>query len=433
MKILLVGGGGREHALAWKISLSNQCEKLFCAPGNAGIEECAECVDIGAEDIDNIVKFTLENNIDLVIVGPEAPLVKGLADRLKSEGINVFGPSAQAAQLEGSKGFMKDLCTRFDIPTAAYGRFTDLNEAKEFIQKQGAPIVVKADGLAGGKGVIIAQTEDEAISAAEDMLSGEMFNKAGNEIVIEQFLDGEELSYFALSDGKTVLPLTSAQDHKRAYDGDEGPNTGGMGAYSPAHLINDELEQKIIERIIEPTINGMAEMGVPFQGILFAGVMVIDNEPYLLEHNVRFGDHECQAIMMRLETDLVALLNACATGELAAYKDKLEWSVNSALCVVMAAKGYPGSFNKDTVINLENTEEQPQSKIFHAGTKRDSQGQLVNFGGRVFGVTAQAENIAQARDQAYDIVNEIDWPEGYYRRDIGWRAIATENKAKSYA
>ncbi|GJL85557.1 MAG: phosphoribosylamine--glycine ligase [Micavibrio sp.] len=431
MKLLLIGSGGREHALAWVLAQSDQCDVLYCAPGNAGIEECAECVDIAAEDVEALVAFAKEKAIDFVVVGPEGPLVAGLADRLNEENITVFGPSAAAAALEGSKGFMKDLCTKYDIPTAAYGRFTNLVEAKTFIKEQGAPIVVKADGLAAGKGVIIAETEEEAIEAATDMLSGDSFGTAGNEIVIEEFMDGEELSYFALADGKTILPLTSAQDHKRAYDGDQGPNTGGMGAYSPAHFITPELEEKIITRIIEPTIAAMAAEGTPFTGVLYAGLMVVNGEPKLIEYNVRFGDPECQPLMMRLQGDMLEILLASAEGRLDEMHDKVSWSDSPALCVVMATEGYPGSYPKNTQIKgVKRADQIGGVKIFHAGTGKNADDQLVSTGGRVLGVTALADSVEEACKAAYRAVDIIDWPDGFCRRDIAWRAIGTQEAAE---
>ena len=424
MKILLVGSGGREHALAWKLAHSDDCQALYCAPGNAGINECAECVDIAANDIDALVKFSKENAIDLVVVGPEDPLVLGLADRLQEENIAVFGPNKNAAQLEGSKAFMKDLCAKYNVPTAAYGCFTDIEKAKEFISEHGAPIVVKTDGLAAGKGVIIAQTIAEAEKAAEDMLSGASFGTAGAEIVIEEFMDGEELSYFAIADGKTVLPFSSAQDHKRVGDGDTGLNTGGMGAYSPAHMMTDDLAKEIEENILAPVINGMAADGIPFTGVLFAGIMVVDGVAKLLEFNVRFGDPECQTLMMRLDTDLARLLMAAAKGKLADVAGDVNWFDQTALCVVMAANGYPESYKKNTVIaNVNKADCEPKTKVFHAGTARNEDGALVNVGGRVLGVTAIGNTVASAQKNAYGAVDQIEWPEGFCRRDIGYRAV----------
>lgn len=427
MKILLIGSGGREHALAWKLSQSPKCDVLYCAPGNAGIQDCATCVPIGVDQIQGLVDFAVQKSIDLVVVGPENPLVDGLADALKVQNIAVFGPSQKAAELEGSKGFMKDLCARHGIRSAKYGRFTALDEAVHFINDTGAPIVVKTDGLAAGKGVIICETTEQAEKAARDMLSGSAFGDAGTEIVIEEFLEGEEVSYFALADGKTVLPLTSAQDHKRVGDGDTGLNTGGMGAYSPAHFMNDALEQQIITDLIEPTIAGMAKDGCAFTGVLFAGIMVKDGVPTLLEHNVRFGDPECQALMMRLQGDLVEILYAAAQGLLDEVKDQVSWSEEPALCVVMAADGYPGSYQKNTVIS--GFEDVQDAVVFHAGTSKNDAGDIVSVGGRVLGVTAQGVDIADAQAKAYAAVDCIQWPEGFSRRDIGWRAIKAKDEA----
>jgi len=424
MKVLLVGSGGREHALAWALAQSQNCSALYCAPGNAGIEGCAELVDIKAEDVDGLTKFAKENSIDLVIVGPEAPLVMGLADKLLAAGIDVFGPSAKAAKLEGSKGFMKDVCKKYGIPTAAYARFTDVEKAKAFIDENAIPIVVKADGLAAGKGVIICETKEQAYLAVEEMLSGESFGDAGHSVVIEEFMDGEELSYFALSDGKTILPLTSAQDHKRAFDGDQGPNTGGMGAYSPAHMMSAELEEKIIHTIIEPTVKAMADEGAPFTGVLFAGLMVVDSEPKLIEYNARFGDPECQTLMMRLQGDLLEILLAGAQGRLSDIKGKVSWSDEVAMCVVMAAKGYPGSYEKNTPIKgLGEAAQVDNTMVFHAGTAKNDNGELVSVGGRVLGITATGDNIGHARRLAYEAIERVDWPEGFCRHDIGWRAL----------
>jgi len=424
MDILLIGSGGREHALAWKLAQSPNCSKLYCAPGNAGIEAQAQCVPIKVSEIDKIVAFAKEKAIDLVIIGPENPLVDGLADKLNEANIDVFGPSAKAAQLEGSKGFMKDLCAKYNILSAKYGRFIDVESAKKFIEETGAPIVVKTDGLAAGKGVIICETTDQAIEAASEMLSGAAFGAAGQEIVIEEFLEGEEVSFFALSDGKTILPLTSAQDHKRVGDGDTGLNTGGMGAYSPAHFMNEALEQQIIKDVIEPTIKGMASEGCPFTGVLFAGLMVKDGKATLLEHNIRFGDPECQAIMMRLQGDLGEILHAAAQGRLDEVKDKISWSDDAALCVVMAANGYPASYKKNTSIkNIDEANAVEGSYVFHAGTAKDDNGNIISVGGRVLGVTAIGADIATAQERAYKSVDKIDWPEGFCRRDIGWRAL----------
>jgi len=432
MKILLVGSGGREHALAWRLAQSEHCDELFCAPGNAGITECATVIDIAAEDVEKITVFAVEKGIDLVVIGPEAPLVAGLADSLRAKNISVFGPSRKAAQLEGSKAFMKDLCAKYGVPTAAYGRFTDIEKARAFIRKTGAPIVIKTDGLAGGKGVIIAQSVEEAEKTAEDMLSGASFGAAGAEIVVEEFLDGEELSFFALADGKDYVCLTSAQDHKRVGDGDTGPNTGGMGAYSPAHLMTPALGKKIEDTIIKPTIDGMAAEGCPFAGVLFAGIMVVKGVPKLLEHNVRFGDPECQALMMRFEGDLLEILDACAQGKLDSVKGKISWRDEAALCVVMAAKGYPGAYKKDTEVrNVDDADAMPEAKVFHAGTKRSADGRILSCGGRVLGVTATGATIAEAQKNAYEAVKKVSWPDGFCRSDIGWRAVGGMKKKAS--
>lgn len=428
MKILLVGSGGREHALAWKLSQSDRCGTLYCAPGNAGIENVATCVNVAANDVDGIVAFSQDNAIDFVVVGPEAPLVLGLGDRLREAGIKVFGPSAKAAQLEGSKGFMKDIARKYNVPTARYERFTEVVAAKAFIDELGAPIVIKTDGLAAGKGVIISETVEHAKETVEEMLSGAMFGDAGSEIVIEEFLTGEEASYFAFSDGKNILGLTSAQDHKRVGDGDTGPNTGGMGAYSPAHFWSDELEQKVLNDLIQPTVDGMAAEGCPFTGILFAGLMIENNEPKLIEYNIRFGDPECQEIMMRLEGDLVTILEAAADGRLDEIKQEVKWSDRVAMCIVLAANGYPGAYAKNTVIeNIEAADAMDDVVVFHAGTAKDEQGRTVNTGGRVMGVTAMGDDFAQAQKLAYEAVAKIKWADGFYRKDIGWRAIESNS------
>lgn len=431
MKVLLVGSGGREHALAWRLAGSEKCSELICAPGNPGMDEVGECISVAIDDIDGIVKLAKDRSIDFVVVGPEGPLVAGLADALKSAEIKVFGPSKAAARLEGSKGFTKDLCSKYDIPTAAYGRFKEVDQACEFIRKTGTPIVVKADGLAAGKGVIIAQTVEEAEAAAKDMLSGNAFGAAGAEVVIEEYLDGEELSFFALCDGKTVLPFTSAQDHKRVGEGDVGLNTGGMGAYSPAHLLTHDVQQKIMERIIKPTVSGMQREGCPFEGIFFAGIMMVQGDPYLIEYNVRFGDPECQPMLLRLQDDLLDLLYACATGGLEAYNGRLNFSRNVALGVVMASKGYPGSYSKGSVIKgITDADNMEGVKVFHAGTSKNAVGDILASGGRVLTVAASGANVVEAQQKAYAAVDKIDWPEGFCRRDIGWRAVrAAKDKA----
>ncbi len=425
MKVLVVGGGGREHALCWAIAASPLITELFCAPGNAGIAQDATCVDIGAEDVDALVRFVQYNDIGFVVIGPEAPLVAGLADRLAEIGVKSFGPSAKAAMLEGSKGFMKDFCARHDIPTAAYGRFTDTAEAKAFVAEQGAPIVVKADGLAAGKGVIIAETVEQANTAIDDMLEGNAFGAAGSEVVIEEFLGGEEASFFALCDGETALPLVSAQDHKRVGDGDTGLNTGGMGAYSPAPIVTGAMVQTIMDDIVMPTMKGMASEGAPYQGVLYAGLMIEDGKPKLLEYNVRFGDPECQVLMMRLRSDLLPALMAAADGELADFD--LRWHDEVALTVVMAANGYPGSYDKGSQIKgLNEAASDKDVTIFHAGTSPGENGEILAAGGRVLAVTALGKTVADAQTRAYRAVDAIDWPGGFCRRDIGWRAIERE-------
>ena len=421
MKILVVGSGGREHALCWAITASPLVTKLYCAPGNAGISADAECVPIAADDVDGLVKFASERSIEFVVVGPEAPLVAGLVDRLEAAGIRAFGPSGAAAQLEASKGFTKDLCIKYGIPTAAYGRFTDTVPAKRFIRDNGAPIVVKADGLAAGKGVIVAETVAEAEAAVDDMLSAGSFGAAGAKIVIEEFLTGEEASFFALVDGKHVLPLVSAQDHKRVGDDDTGPNTGGMGAYSPAPIVTEAMEATIVEQIITPTVEAMREEGTPYKGVLYAGLMIENGAPKLLEYNVRFGDPECQVLMVRLMSDVLPALIAARDGVLDMFD--LRWHEEAALCVVMASEGYPGAYKKGSEIReLEAAGALDGVTVFHAGTRTDDSRVLAN-GGRVLGVTALSPSIAGAQARAYEAIERIDWPQGFYRRDIGWRAI----------
>lgn len=424
MKVLVVGGGGREHALCWTIAASPLCHKLYCAPGNAGIAEEAECVPIAAEDVEGLIAFVKKAAIDYVVVGPEAPLVAGLVDRLAAIGVKAFGPSAKAAQLEGSKGFTKDICAKYGIPTAAYARFTDPAPAKDYVRQQGAPIVVKADGLAAGKGVTVAMTEAEAIMAIEEALAGGAFGEAGAELVIEALLEGEEASFFALVDGETALPLATAQDHKRAFDGDKGPNTGGMGAYSPAPVMTPELIERTMAEIVRPTVAAMKAEGMPYKGVLYAGLMITKNGPELIEYNVRFGDPECQAILMRLMSDLLPALIASTDGVLASFD--LRWYDEATLTVVMAAQGYPGPYEKGSAIrNLDRAPGNSDDvKIFHAGTKAGTDGAVLANGGRVLNVTAMAPTIRQAQERAYAAVDKIDWPEGFCRRDIGWRAIA---------
>jgi phosphoribosylamine--glycine ligase len=427
MNILVVGSGGREHALCWAIAKSEHCHALYCAPGNAGIAAVATCVDIGVEELDRIRAFVQEKHIDFVVIGPEAPLVLGLADVLKKDGVLVFGPSASAARIEGSKGFMKDLLDRCNVPTAWYGRFTNPEEAKAYVAEKGAPIVVKADGLAAGKGVILCDSIAAAHAAIDDIMVDKSFGDAGAEVVVEEFLNGEEASFFALVDGETAIPLGAAQDHKAVGEGDTGPNTGGMGAYMPAPIVDDAMTQKIMDTIINPTVKGMADAGYPFTGVLFAGLMIENGTPKTLEFNVRFGDPECQVLMARLESDVLIALKAAAEGKL--NEITLKWRQDAAMVVVMAAEGYPGAYQKGTEIkNLAAADALDGVTVFHAGTKQDGD-KVLATGGRVLGVTAYGPTVADAQKRAYAAVDTIDWPEGFCRRDIGWRAIAREQNA----
>ncbi len=422
MRVLLIGSGGREHALAWKIAASPLLTKLYAAPGNPGIGQDAELVRLDVADHAAVTAFCKDKAIDLVVVGPEGPLVAGIADDLRAAGIRVFGPSKAAARLEGSKGFTKDLCARYNIPTAAYGRFGDLASAKAYVEKVGAPIVVKADGLAAGKGVTVAMTKQEAFAALDACFEGS-FGEAGAEVVVEEFLIGEEASFFCLCDGATALPLGTAQDHKRVGDGDVGPNTGGMGAYSPAPVMTPDMVERVMREIVEPTMRGMAELGSPFAGVLFAGLMITDNGPKLIEYNTRFGDPECQVLMMRLKDDLLVLLNAAVDGQLSHMSAR--WRDETALTVVMAARGYPGTPEKGSVIRGVEEAQADGVRIFHAGTAING-GALVANGGRVLNVTATGATVAEAREKAYAAIDRIDWPYGFCRRDIGWRAVARE-------
>ena len=421
MNILVVGSGGREHALCWALAASPLADVVFCAPGSDGIAEAATCVDIAPMDFGSLIAHCKMNDVGLVVVGPEGPLVAGLVDRLEANGIAAFGPTAAAAQLEGSKGFTKDLCARHGIPTAAYGRFTDADAANAFIASHGAPIVVKADGLAAGKGVVIAETEDAACAAVADCFAGK-FGAAGAEVLVEEFLEGEEASFFALVDGEHILPLASAQDHKRVGDGDTGPNTGGMGAYSPTPAVTGAIAEEVMNRIIRPTVRAMADEGCPYRGVLYAGLMLTDRGPQLIEYNVRFGDPECQVLMPRLFSDFLPALIATRDGVL--NHVDLRWRDEAALCVVMAARGYPGVAEKGSVIGgLEDAATMDGVTIFHAGTAQHD-GVTVATGGRVLGVTAVGSDLAAAQARAYAAVDRIDWPEGFFRRDIGWRARA---------
>ncbi len=423
MNVLLIGSGGREHALAWKLAASPLLTKLYCAPGNGGIADVAECVPIAVGDHTAVIRFCKDNAIDFVVVGPEGPLVAGIVDDLSTAGIKCFGPRQAAAQLEGSKGFTKDLCREFGIPTAAYGRFDDAASARAYLAEQKLPIVIKADGLAAGKGVTIATTRDEAEAAIDACFAG-AFGKAGSEVVVEEFLEGEEASFFALVDGEHALPLAAAQDHKRVGDGDTGPNTGGMGAYSPAAVMTDEMVSCTMREIIEPTVAAMAKRGMPFKGVLFAGLMITSEGPKLIEYNVRFGDPETQVLMLRLKSDLLPALLASVDGVLGTFD--LRWHEDAALTVVMAANGYPGAPEVGSEIKgLDEAAAVEGVEIFHAGTRRDG-ARLLAHGGRVLNVSARGKTVAEAQARAYAAAARIDWPGGFYRHDIGWRAVARE-------
>src|SRR6201747_750475 len=423
MHILLLGSGGREHALAWKIAASPLVTKLWCAPGNAGIAREAECVALDIADHAAVIDFCRKNAVDFVVVGPETPLAAGIVDDLASAGIKAFGPGKQAAQLEGSKAFTKALCTEFGIPTGAYGRFTTAAGALAYIRRQGAPIVVKADGLAAGKGVVVAMTMAEAEAAIAMMFDG-AFGAAGTEVVIEEFLAGREISFFALSDGATALALASAQDHKRVFDHDEGPNTGGMGAYSPTPFVTPEIHAEIMARIIVPTVAGMNARSTPFRGVLYAGVMLTPQGPKLFEYNVRFGDPECQVLMLRMMSDIVPALLASCDGQLKNFD--LRWYPDAALTVVMAAKGYPGDYAKGTRIEgLDDAAKVEGVEIFHAGTVAKDGAILAN-GGRVLNVCAMGKTVQEAQLRAYAAVDRIKWADGFCRRDIAWQAVEQE-------
>ena len=421
MKVLVIGSGGREHALCWAIANSPLVTELFAAPGNGGMASVATLVDCKAEDVDGLVAWARENAVDFCVPGPEAPLVAGIVDAMEAAGIACFGPSAAAAQLEGSKTFMKEVADAAGVPTAGWARFTDAEAAKSHVTQQGAPIVVKADGLAAGKGVTVAMSVAQAHGAIDDALVGNVFGEAGSSVVIEEFMDGEEVSFHVLVDGESVLPLATAQDHKRVGDGDTGPNTGGMGCYSPTPIVTDAVEETILETIIRPSVAEMARRGCPFRGVLFAGLMMTPAGPKLLEFNVRFGDPECQVMMARLMSDLMPALMATRSSEL--HHTSLRWWPKAALSVVMATEGYPASYPKDTPIHgLEAADAMEDVTVFHAGTRRDGD-QWLSTGGRVLGVTALGETIEDAQTRAYEAVDAIDWPQGFCRRDIGWRAV----------
>ncbi len=424
MNVLLIGSGGREHALAVKLAASPLLSKLYCAPGNAGIAQVAECAPIGVMEFDRLIAFAREKKIEFAVIGPDNPLVGGIVDAFEAAGIKTFGPSKGAAVLEGSKGFVKDLCAENNIPTAAYGRFRDAKSAKAFAATLGLPVVIKADGLALGKGVIIPETRAEADKAIDFMFEGG-FGEAGAEIVVEEFMEGEEASFFVLTDGENILPMVAAQDHKRAFDGDKGPNTGGMGAYSPAPVFTPEIERETIERIIKPTVAAMKKKGTPYKGVLFAGLMITKDGPKLIEYNCRFGDPETQVLMTRLKSDLLTALIAVRDGTL--KSTTLRWSDEPALTVVMATRGYPGNYDKGSEIRgLDAANKIPGVQVFHAGTeKRD--GKIIATGGRVLNITATGKSVAEARDRAYQAVGLIDWPEGFSRSDIAWRALARNN------
>ncbi len=420
MNILILGSGGREHALAWAVLQNPKCDRLIVAPGNAGIAQIADCASLDVDNPATVCEFCSEESIDFIIVGPEAPLAAGVVDMLTDAGFLVFGPTQAAAELEASKTFTKQICDASGAPTAAWARFTEAAPAKDYIRQQGAPIVVKADGLAAGKGVVVAMDEAEALVAIDDMFGGS-FGAAGAEVVIEEFMDGEEASFFILSDGENVLSIGTAQDHKRAFDGDEGPNTGGMGAYSPAPVLTNALQEKALTEIIRPTIAEMAKRGTPYTGVLYAGLMIKDGQPRLVEYNVRFGDPECQVLMMRLGGQALDLMLACAEGRLA--EAQVNWADDHAMTVVMAANGYPGSYEKGSAIKgLDALPESSFQMVFHAGTT-SKDGAITASGGRVLNVTARGATLQEARDKAYAMADQIDWPEGFYRKDIGWRAL----------
>jgi phosphoribosylamine--glycine ligase len=423
MRILLLGSGGREHALAWKIAASPLVTKLWCAPGNAGIAREAECVALDITDHTAVIDFCRTNAIDFVVVGPDAPIAAGIVDDLNAAGFKAFGPTRAAGQLESSKIFTKELCKANQIPTAAFGHFKDAETAKTYIREQGAPIVVKADGLAAGKGVVVAMNVEEAL-AAVDMMFGGGFGAAGAEVVVEEFMQGEEASFFALCDGEHALPLATAQDHKRAFDGDKGPNTGGMGAYSPAPVMTEALCTRVMEEMIKPTLRALKAMGSPYKGVLYAGVMVTKDGPKLVEYNARFGDPECQVLMLRMMSDIVPALIASADGQLKNFS--LRWFDEAALTVIMATKGYPGDYGKGSVIEgLDEAAKVEGVEIFHAGTRADG-GKILANGGRVLNVCATGSSVTEAQQRAYQAVDRIKWPDGFCRRDIGWQAVARE-------
>jgi len=421
MKILVIGGGGREHALVWKIAQSPLVETLYCAPGNPGIARLADCVHIPADDIEALLDFAKAEQIDLTVVGPEVPLTMGIVDRFQASGLDIFGPNQAAARIEGSKSFSKDLMAKYAIPTAAYQTFTEYAAAVAYIREQGAPIVVKADGLAAGKGVIVAMSEAQAIAAVDDIMLDKVFGAAGASVVVEEFMAGEEASFFAFTDGNNILALASSQDHKRVFDNDEGPNTGGMGAYSPAPVVTSALHDEIVETIVKPTIAGMASDGCPYSGILYVGLMIKDGKPRVVEYNARFGDPEAQPLLMRMKSDIVPVLQACARGNL--QQDTIEWHDKAAVCVVMASGGYPSAYTKGfEIMGLDEVLKMDDVMVFHAGTSLQD-GKVVNTGGRVLGVTGLGSSVAGAIDRAYSAVDKINWQGVHFRKDIGRKAL----------
>ena len=424
MKILILGGGGREHSLIWAIAQNPKCQEIFCTPGNAGINNIAKQIVLDIMIPAEVVKFCKETKVNFVIIGPEAPLIAGVSDALKNEGILTFGPSKAASMLEASKSFTKEICNQGNIPTAISKTFYNLEDAKNHLKNGELPVVIKADGLAAGKGVIIAESNDEALDAVSTIFNGK-FSMAGHPIIIEEFLEGEELSYFVITDGETIVPIGSAQDHKRAFDGDRGPNTGGMGAYSPAPILTNALEEKIISKIIKPTVDIMNSKNLPFVGVLYAGLMIKNGNPKLIEYNVRFGDPECQVLMVRLGGQILDILLDCVEGKL--NQSKINWADDSAISIVMASKGYPGEYNKGAIIrNIVAAEKIDGVKVFHAGTK-DHNGKVVVNGGRVLNITSRAQNLEVARENAYKAASLIDWSDGFYRKDIGWRGLKLNN------
>lgn len=420
MRVLVIGSGGREHALVWKLASSPRVEKVYCVPGNPGISKIAHCVQLDTNDNFAMIRFAVENKVDLTVVGPEAPLANGIVDAFAKEGLKIFGPSKAAAQIEGSKAFAKDLMKKYNIPTAGFEVFTEAAAAKEYIKQHGAPVVVKADGLAAGKGVIVAMTLDEALNAIDAIMCDKAFGSAGSQVVVEDYLTGEEASLLAFTDGKTIVPMVAAQDHKRIYDGDKGPNTGGMGAYAPAPVVNDEIRQKVMTDVLKPIIAAMANEGCPYKGCLYAGLMITEDGPKVIEFNARFGDPETQVVLPLLESDLTVIMEACIDGTLC--KTEVEWQSGAAVCVVLAAQGYPSAYRKGDVINGIEQAEQQGALVFHAGTKL-SDGHIVTNGGRVLGVTAVASDLVNAIKKTYEAVNDIDFKDVQYRRDIAHRAL----------